>query len=197
MSTILDLVKSQLSQANVGSIAQSIGASPEQTHSAISEALPMLLGALSSKANSNTGLDFLTSLLDKNHDGSVLDDIMGMVTGNSSAIAPQGASALQALLGDKASAVEGQVAQSAGIDASMVGKLLPLLAPMILGALTKAQSSQGLSGPELSQFLEKEGASASSQSSTGAQSILSSFFDKNKDGSVIDDVVKMGLGFLK
>jgi hypothetical protein len=167
MSTILDLVKGQLSDSHVSAIGQTIGADSAQTNSAISEALPLLLGALTKSANSNSGLTFLSSLLDKNQDGSMLDDIMGMVMGGGTgSVAPQGAAAVQAILGAQAPTVENHVAQSAGIDAGAVAKLLPILAPIVMGALAKTQSTQNLSSEGLAGFLEKESSSALSQSSS-------------------------------
>lgn len=195
MSTLLDLIKSQLTPEKIQSLSSSIGATPEQTKSAVSEALPMLVSALSSKANTNTGLTFLTALLDKNKDGSVIDDLLGMVTGgNSSAM---GQVALQTILGNQSSGVENHVAQTSGLDSSTVAKLMPMLAPLIIGALAKTQSSQNLEAGGLASFLEKEGTSAATQTSSAGQGLLGALLDKNNDGSVMDDVLKMGMNFLK
>lgn len=197
MSVLLDLIKTQLNDSHYASFGQAIGADPAQTKSAVDQALPVLLGALSNKATSNTSLDFVTSLLDKNHDGSVLDDILGMVTGGGSA--PQaeapGAAALKSLLGNQVSTVENHVAQNSGLNADAVTKLLPMLATVVMGALTKAQSSQNLSGQGLRSFLEKESSSIA-QNQPQTSSFLASILDQNHDGSVIDDIARMGAGFL-
>ena len=189
MSMLLQLIQEQLTDAHVASLAKHAGIQPDQAQGAISEALPLLLGAVSQRATGNTGLQFLTNLLDRNHDGSVLDDILGMVlSGGGSSSNRQ---ALQSILGNQGAAVEQRVAAQSGVPADSIARLLPLLAPIVLGALTKAQTSQGLEGKELSTFLEKERSSLSRQAPE-AHSFLGSLLDKNHDGSVVDDVVRMG-----
>ena len=193
MSFLLDLIKTQLNDSHYSSFGQAIGANSEQTKSAVNQALPLLLGALSNKASSNTGLDFVTSLLDKNHDGSILDDILGMVIGGS--VAPQGTSALKSILGNQVSAVENHVAENSGLNNDAIAKLLPMLASVVMGALTNAQSSQKLSGQGLRSFLEKESTSIT-QNQPETSSFLTSILDQNKDGNIIDDIAKMGAGIL-
>jgi hypothetical protein len=191
MSTLLDLIKSQLTPENIQSMSGAIGANPEQTQSAISQVLPVLVGALSERANTNTGLSFLTMLLDKNKDGSVVDDILRMITGGDSNASAQGEAAVNALLGSKAADVQNQVAQTSGTDVAAIAKLLPMLAPLVMGALAKAQASQNLSPQGLQSFLEKESTSAAA-SAPESQSLISSLLDSNKDGSVVDDVLRLG-----
>ena len=193
MSFLLDLVNSQLDESHYASFSQAIGADSARTKSAVNEALPVLLGALSNKASGNTGLDFLTSLLDKNHDGSVLDDILGMLTGGSAA--PQSQAALKSILGGQIPAVANHVAENSGLTSDAVAKLLPMLASVVMGALTKAQSSQNLSGQGLRSFLQKEGDSIA-RTQPQAGSFLTSLLDQNKDGSVIDDIFRIGAGLL-
>ena len=198
MSLLLDLIQTQLNDSHIDSMSEKIGANPMQTRTAVSQALPLLLGALSSKADSNTGLSFLESMLDKNHDGSALDDIIGMVTGSSggSAVAPQGQAALKDLVGGQIPALENHIAQNSGLDSSAVAKLLPILAPMVMAALTKAQRAQNLSGKELNSFLHQEGNAISQEASPATQSFLSSILDQNHDGSMMDDMMKMGMNAL-
>jgi|688.fasta_scaffold394091_2 hypothetical protein len=191
MSTLLDLIKSQLTPENIQSMAGSIGANPQQTNSAITQLLPVLVGAVSQQANTNTGLSFLTMLLDKNKDGSVVDDILRMVMGGDTNATSQGELAINALLGSKTTDVQNQVAQSSGIDVAAIAKLLPMLAPLVMGALAKAQASQNLSPQGLQAFLEKESTSAAA-TSPESQSLISSLLDSNKDGSVVDDVLRLG-----
>ena len=78
MSSILHLINRQLTPNHISVLRAQIGAPLAQTQSAIEQSLPRLLGTISQKASSSTGLSFLSTLLDQNHDGSALDDIMRM-----------------------------------------------------------------------------------------------------------------------
>lgn len=202
MSVLLDLIEKHINPSSINSLSQNIGADSEQTKSAIAAALPLLAGALSSKATGTTGLSFLTSLLDKNNDGSVLDDVVGMITGRAAdagsaqaTVTAQGVTAVNSMLGEHVETVKQQISQTSGLDIGAVSKLLPLLAPMVLGALTKAQASQNLSGARLSEFLEKERTDIAAKAPE-SQGFMASLLDKNNDGSIADDVLKMGAGLL-
>ena len=70
-----------LGSGNVGAISQAIGADESTTSTAIQAALPMLLGGLARNAQSEDGASSLSGALDRDHDGSVLDDIAGFVMG--------------------------------------------------------------------------------------------------------------------
>ena len=84
MSNILDMLSLHLSQEQVQAISKKIGASPEQTQTAIQAALPTLLGALGRKAEGPGGAEQVHAALSRDHDGSIVDNLgglFGMVTG--------------------------------------------------------------------------------------------------------------------
>lgn len=193
MSLLLDLIKTQLNDSHYASFAKTIGADPGQTKDAVNQALPLLVGALSKQATGSTSSDFLTSLLDKNQDGSVLDDVLGMVTGGGSA--SQGMASLKFLLGNQASAVENHIAENSGLSIDAVAKLLPMLASIVMGALSKAQSSQNLTNQGLRSLLEKENTSIA-RDQPQMDSFLGSLLEQSKGGGIMDDIVRMGKGFL-
>lgn len=193
--SIIDNIISSLSSANVQKISQEIGASPEATNSAVQQALPILLGALSKNTSAQSGWSLLSSFLDKDHDGGVMDDLFGMVFGGNestnTSMASQGAAALNQMLGSQKSSVEEHLKSTTGLSMESITKLLPMLAPLVVGSLAKAQKTQNLDQGSLSKLLEVESEKAAANAPQ-AQSFLSSLLDANKDGSVLDDVVKMG-----
>lgn len=199
MSVLMDLILKNLSSDHIDSLSQHIGESPEATKTAVQQALPLLIGGLAQNGSqASNGWNLLTAFLDKNHDGGVMDDMLRMVTGSETQTAPQNQyhSVLSSLLGEKQqAAIAGKVQADSGISLESVMKLLPMLAPIIVGALSKVQKSENLTQDTLGNFLEVEQTKVASRSPE-AQSFLSGLLDKNNDGSVMDDVVKSGAGLL-
>lgn len=77
----IDLVMQHLDPATIGRMAQSLGASPQQTASAVQAALPLLMGALSRNASSSQGADALHRAVVKDHQGVDLGGLLGGLLG--------------------------------------------------------------------------------------------------------------------
>jgi hypothetical protein len=78
---LIEILQSQLSDDMLGQISQQIGADKEQTAVAANGVFATLVGGLANNASSESGLASLGAALDRDHDGSMLDDLMGMVGG--------------------------------------------------------------------------------------------------------------------
>lgn len=183
-----------LSGANVSQLASALGIDERKAASALQVALPALVAALHRNTSSADGLSSLTGALDRNHDGSVLDDVAGFLSGGGS---PDGASVLGHILGDRRDAVARSVGRSTGLDAASVMKLLSLAAPLVLGALARARAAHPGGSGSVSDVL----ANATARMQQGSPDLMSSLgglLDANHDGSVADDLTRMagGLGSL-
>lgn len=146
---IMDILQSQLSDEMLGKLSSYIGAEPQQTAQAANGIFATLLGGLANNASSEGGLSSLASALDRDHDGSVLDDLAGMVGGmlqggGQESRATNGAGMLNHILGDRQEVAAEQIGQSSGLSVSQVMKLLPILAPIVMSVLGKAKNSGGL-----------------------------------------------------
>ncbi len=147
----MDILQGQLSDDMLGQMSQQIGADKEQTAVAANGIFATLLGGLANNASTESGLASLGAALDRDHDGSVLDDLMGMVGGmmqdNNTANAPSalnGAGILGHILGDRQEVAAQQISQSSGLNIGQIMKLMPILAPIVMGVLGRAKSSGGL-----------------------------------------------------
>ena len=144
---LMQILQSQLDDNVIGQLSEQIGAEPQQTAQAANGIFATLLGGLANNASSEGGLASLGMALDKNHDGSVLDDLMGMVgtvmQGGGSA-ATNGAGILGHILGDRQEVAAQQISQSSGLNIGQVMKLLPVLAPIVMGVLGRAKNQGGL-----------------------------------------------------
>ena len=155
-------------------------------------ALGSLMTGLARNAQSTEGAGALAAALSKDHDGSVLDNLSGVLS------APEqgpGAGILGHVFGSKQGAVQSALGQSTGLDAGSMGKLLTMLAPLVMGALGKKQRQGGLNPSDLGGLLRQEQETAARQAPD--LGMLGSLLDRDGDGDIKDDVAKIGGSLLK
>lgn len=151
---LLNILQSQLSDDVLEQLGQQIGADKQQTAQAANGVMTSLLGGLANNATQEGGLNSLLGALDRNHDGSVLDDIMGLIgSGGQGAGATNGLGILGHVLGGNQENVAQQVSERSGLSMSQVMKLMPILAPIVMGALGKMRSEGGLKLEDLPSLL--------------------------------------------
>jgi len=145
---IMDILQGQLSDDVIGQLSQEIGAEPQQTATAANGIFSSLLGGLANNISQEGGLQSLAGALDRDHDGSILDDLAGMVggmmTGNAQGRNTDGMGIIGHILGDQQESTAQQVSESSGLSMGQVMKLLPVLAPILMNVLGKAKSQGGL-----------------------------------------------------
>lgn len=139
MADLNDLVQSIFSGGNLEAISQHLGTSNEETAAGITAALPALLGALAGNASTPRGEQKLASVLERDHDGSLLDSLGGMLTGSLGGRSANGAGILGHLFGDDTHQgdVVNNLAGRSGVNPSLISKLMPLLAPLVMAWLGK------------------------------------------------------------
>lgn len=81
MSSLFDQLTQHVNTDTIGQIASQIGATPGQTQAAVSAAMPMLLGALARNSSTPQGAAGILGALERDHDGSLLDDLGGLLGG--------------------------------------------------------------------------------------------------------------------
>jgi len=155
---LMDILQGQLSDDVLGQLSDQIGADKQQTATAANGIFATLIGGLANNASSEGGLSSLGSALDRDHDGSMLDDLMGMVGGvlqggGQTNNALNGSGILGHILGGQQEVAAEQVSQSSGLNMSQVMKLMPILAPILMSVLGKAKSSGGLDMGSIAQIL--------------------------------------------
>jgi hypothetical protein len=185
---ILALVSEQLQGEELSAISRSIGADEQTTRGAIGSALPVLVTALAGNAAKPAAAAQLHDAIRKDHDGSLLDNLSGFL-GNPAM--GNGAGILKHILGGRQGAVEAGVAGGTGLDGGQAAKLLQILAPIVMAALGKAQSSGNLDAGGLAGMLTQQKTAAGG----GLLGALTGMLDADGDGSAIDDIGKMAGGF--
>ena len=197
MTQFLDMLGSALKGGQLDQLAQQIGATPQQTEQALQAALPALLGGLSRNVAQPQGAQALAGALERDHDGSLLDGLGGLLqgagpqtglggilemAGSMLGAAPGPGSArttnaggiLGHILGPKRGAVEQGMAKASGLDMKKTGMLLAILAPLVMGALGKAKRGGGLDSGGIGDMIRREsgkfgGGTPQAQTQTKAQ----------------------------
>ena len=187
---LMSLVQGYLTPDVINQMSQETGASPEQTNVAAQGAISTLLGGLAKNAQGG-GAEGILSALDRDHDGSILNDVMGLIGGGGQANAPaalNGAGILGHVLGDQAGGAAQMISQATGVNENGVLGMMVKLAPLVMGVLGQQKQQQGLDASGLAGML---GGSVQQQSSNPLMQMATQFLDKNGDGSMMDDLMGM------
>ncbi|MEM6455956.1 MAG: DUF937 domain-containing protein [Acidobacteriota bacterium] len=189
--SIVNMLMQSLGDDAVQQLGSQIGADSQATRTAIQGAVPMLLGAMAKNAGSQQGAQSLLSALDRDHDGSILDDVAGFV-GQGGDGGGAGAGILRHVLGGQQGAVEQGLAQVSGLNGGQAGQLMSMLAPMVMGAIGRQKTAAGVGADQLGALLTGEANQARQAAPNAAMGMLAGFLDQDGDGSVVDDLAQMG-----
>tara|TARA_R110002049_G_scaffold4601_5_gene32065 strand:+ start:103155 stop:103778 length:624 start_codon:yes stop_codon:yes gene_type:complete len=201
-SDLLDIIGSHLNEETLQSLSRSIDATPEQTQTAISAALPTLIGAMARNASEPAGQEQLYRALSSDHDGSILDSLGSLFSPKESATqtpgvterTTAGGAILDHILGSRKPRVEQTVGKASGLSSGQVMKLLMMLAPLLMGALGKRRQQEDLSPGGLSDLLRGESERVESASGGG---MIGRMLDQDGDGDFdMMDMLKFGAGKL-
>ncbi|MES1242229.1 MAG: DUF937 domain-containing protein [Acidobacteriota bacterium] len=193
--SLIDFVNDQISGPRLTQLSQQLGISEQQTQQALPAALAALTGAMAQNAAQPQGAQQLSNALAKDHDGSLLDSLDGFLGGSGSgALGAAGAAILGHVFGGRQPQVTGNLGRSTGLDPATMGRLLSMLAPIVLAYLGRRQQQQGLDPGGLSDVLngERRHAEAHPQARSGLGSLL----DRDGDGQILDDLADLAGGFL-
>lgn len=141
MSGILDLLNSSIGKELIGGVSQQMGLNKESTASALSSAMPMILGALGNNASSSNGAaGILSALGSSNHGGGSMLDNLGSILGGSGIddnVMKDGGNILGHVFGGQEGNAAEAVSKASGIDLGMASNLMKTAAPFIMGYLGK------------------------------------------------------------
>jgi len=193
MSGILDLLGSDLGKTIINGVAGSTGNDAGKTGNVLSMAMPVLMKAMQRNAATPEGAEGLMGALSGKHDGSILDNLGGLFSGGvDDDVKSDGSKILGHVLGAKQNGVEQVISQKSGVDASSVGNILKVAAPILMGVIGKQSKQQNVSSSNgIGDLL---GGLLGGSSAQKEQSFLESILDADGDGSVVDDVAGMFLG---
>jgi len=167
----------------VKTIAKQVGINLDDASSIIGKLAPILMGGAKSNLESDKDSGKLIKHIESNNYAEMFDKPEEVVKkGN---FTDMGNDILSELTGSKENSrkVAKHVQKETGISDSIIKSILPMLAPMIIGALTKKS-------------MPTRKSNASTESSSGIEEMLKNLIDQDHDGSMIDDVMGMATKFI-
>jgi hypothetical protein len=178
------------------SIARELGVSEAQAASGADALLPAILGGFKKQAQAQpAGLDGLGGLLGQLGGGGLLDNVLSPQPTDVS----RGNDVLGQIFGsrDVSRTVAQDAANRSGLDPSLLKQMLPMLAMLVAGFMSKQQagapstdaSPGGALGDMLGGLLGRRGnAAAGAAPGLGG---LGSMLDMNGDGNALDDILRL------
>jgi hypothetical protein len=178
MASLLDMVQQHLGPTEINQIRQQIGADPGQVQSAISAAVPMIVGGMASHASQPGGADAIHQSLASGGGllgslggilggagGGGLGGALGGILGNADG---GGGGLLGNILGQHQAPVQEGVAKSSGLDPNQAKKLLLVLAPIVMGVLARKHAAAQSNPAQVSEDLKRESQTAQQQAQSRA-----------------------------
>ena len=186
-----NLLNSSIGQTIVKSVADQFGLDESQAASAVNTAVPVILGGLNKNIQTPEGAESLNNTLESKHDGSLLDNLGGILSGNVGDLQQDGGSILNHVFGNNVGAVQNGIAQKTGISADKIGPIISMLAPVVMAYLGKQKSQNNVNAGGLGDLLGGMLGGGSAQNGGGLLDMVTGFLDKDKDGSALDDILDM------
>ncbi|MBD3808019.1 MAG: DUF937 domain-containing protein, partial [Epsilonproteobacteria bacterium] len=162
-----------------GAIASQVGMNSNDAGLVIGKLAPILLDKAKSALTSQDGGGDLLSMIANGGFEKMLEKPAALAGAD---ITATGNSVLAQLTGspEESRAIAQAVSNDTGVDFSMIKKLLPVLAPIVLGALNKQTPTDVGSA-----FND------ASVDNNGLASMIGNLIDQDHDGSMVDDLLGM------
>ena len=161
---IMDLVKGAVSNQVMGQIGGLLGTDAKKTPSLFETAAGSILGGLMKKGSSSAGAQDIFGAVQKQDDG-ILDKLGDLLGGGDHADAyqKQGSGILDLITGggQQSTGMIGTVAKALGMDSGIVGKLLMMAAPIVMGVIGRHVKNKALDAVGLGNLLGSQGPSLS------------------------------------
>ena len=202
-TSLVEQLLSQLQGAPIAKIASELGINQQQTESAVSAAIPMLMGMLGNNASQAQGASDLFGALMKDHapaqaqgfGGDALGSVLGSVLGGGAG-GNIGSAILGHILGGQQQQAQSSLGQASGLGGVNAAQILQILAPIVMSFLANKVQANNLDAGGLGRVLQGEAQQVQQQGGL-ASSLLTSVLDQNGDGKLdLGDVLKFGASFL-
>jgi len=150
MSSIIDLLNSDIGRELVNGTSAQMGLDKKSTSGALGAAIPLILGAMKNNAGTSEGAaNLLGALKDPRHsNGSVMDNLSNILGGGSidQDVLNDGGSILGHIFGGQENNAANALSKSSGIDMNSAMELLKIAAPVIMSYLGSNVAKNNVSG---------------------------------------------------
>lgn len=163
MGNFLDDFMKSVGGNSTGQIANSLGIEQKTVQQMMPQVVPMILGGLKKQKDEHGGETRIDHILNKYGDAGVLNNLSNLFQSKAEDTNPD--PNLGGLLGNSGSQAVSMLANQFKLDSGIVSKFIPMIAPMVLGFLTKKRDNEGSGSSGIAALLDQDG-----------------------DGSILDDV---------
>lgn len=181
-AAVLETLYQRMNDETLDQIGSTLGTDPGTTRKAISIALAVLIGGLAHEANhSRSHAEQLARKLDK--------DYSDVATPT-----PPSEQSVDYILGQKRSIIESGISTVSGLDLSRVHELLPLLAPLVLHALSQVRQAHKLDADRLASLLNRERAEVERNLPQLRRGALLDLLEHEDENQIVKEVQKISAG---
>lgn len=194
--SLLDLLTGNSSNQVAEQAENKFGISKNQIIALLAVAAPLVISYLRNKSQDAKEAEALNNALDKDHDGSILNDPSQAINRQA-----EGNSILDHIFGGNKVAVENQLSQNTGISMDKIGPVLAMLAPVIMGYIGQQKQQNNVNagglGDLLGGILGGAQNQAQAQQSNPLNDILGSVLgggQSQSSGNPLNDILGSVLG---
>lgn len=194
--SLIDLLTGNTGTQVAEKAENKFGISRNQILALLAVAAPLIISYLRNKSQDAKEAEALNNALDKDHDGSILNDVSQAESREG-----EGNSILNHIFGGDKQNVENRLSQNTGISIDKIGPVLAMLAPVIMGYIgrEKQQNNVGAGGlgDLLGGILGNASNQAQGQQSSPLNDILGSVLGGNSSqssGNPLNDILGSVLG---
>ena len=146
--SLLDLLTGNSSNQVAEQAENKFGISKNQIIALLAVAAPLVISYLRNKSQDDKEAEALNNALDKDHDGSILNDPSQALNRQA-----EGNSILDHIFGGNKVAVENQLSQNTGISMDKIAPVLAMLAPVIMGYIGQQKQQNNVNAGGLGDLL--------------------------------------------
>lgn len=139
---LIELLKNEVSDKVISSLSQKAGVSEDQVKTGFSAGIPAILaGILKNGAGGNSG--FLGNIMSGITGSSTDSNPIDLLNGSEDSLLEKGKSLLGGLFGNDTNAVTNALSSSTGLSPEKSTGLLAMIAPLVIGFISKIMASNG------------------------------------------------------
>ncbi|UKY85294.1 DUF937 domain-containing protein [Elizabethkingia anophelis] len=146
--SLLDLITGNTGNQVAEQAENKMGISKSQIIALLAVAAPLVISYLRNKSKDAKEAEALNNALDKDHDGSILNDPSQALNRQN-----EGGSILNHIFGNDKQNVENKLSQSTGISMDKIGPALAMLAPIIMGYIGQQKQANNTGAGGLGDLL--------------------------------------------
>ena len=180
-SIVEGLMGQLLSGDNLSLMSKKVGTDDKSTKSALEMGLPLLLGAMNNNASKPEGAKAIMNGLAQMSKNNPMDNMASYMSSPGSS---QGPDMLSSILGSSLQPIQQTISKSTGMPPSVVGQLLSMALPLVLGSLSKNSPKQNMGSDDLSKLLGDQSKMAMSASPDAAGAMKELFASQQSSGGL-------------